>query len=68
MAEEISDEVGRDFARFGKARGSWEWNIEQLLYLVDDCDWRQQNIDALCFTFGLSDSERSHYFGSIDGA
>lgn len=68
MAEEISDEVERDFARFGKARGSWEWSIEQLLYLVDDCDWRQQNIDALCFAFGLSDSERSHYFGSIDGA
>ena len=68
MAEEISDEVERDFARYGKDSGSWEWNIEQLLYLVDDCDWRQQNIDALCFTFGLSDSERSHYFGSIDGA
>ena len=68
MTEELSAEVDRDFARYGKDRGSWEWSLEQLLYLVDDCDWRQQNIDALCFVFGLSSSERSHYFGSIDGA
>lgn len=68
MTEEFSAEVDRDFARYGKDRSSWEWSLEQLLYLVDDCDWRQQNIDALCFVFGLSSSERSHYFGSIDGA
>ena len=68
MTEELSAEVDRDFARYGKDRSSWEWGLEQLLYLVDDCDWRQQNIDALCFVFGLSGSERSHYFGSIDGA
>ena len=68
MTEELSAEVDRDFSRYGKDRGSWEWSLEQLLYLVDDCDWRQQNIDALCFIFGLSGSERSHYFGSIDGA
>ena len=68
MAEELSAEVDRDFARYGKDRRSWEWSLEQLLYLVDDCDWRQQNIDALCFVFDLSSSERSHYFGSIDGA
>ncbi len=68
MAEELSAEVDRDFARYGSDSSSWEWNIEQLLYLVDDCDWCQQNIDALCFVFGLSSSERSHYFGSIDGA
>lgn len=68
MTEELSAEVDRDFARYGKDRRSWEWSIEQLLYLVDDCDWRQQNIDALCFVFDLSSSERSHYFGSIDGA
>ena len=68
MAEEISGEVDRDLARYGKTRSRWEWNIEQLLYLVDDRDWCQQNIDALCFAFDLSDSERSHYFGSIDGA
>lgn len=68
MTEEFSAEVDRDFARYGKDRSSWEWSLEQLLYLVDDCDWRQQNIDALCFIFGLSGSERSHYFGSIDGA
>lgn len=68
MTEELSAEVDRDFSRYGKDRGSWEWGLEQLLYLVDDCDWRQQNIDALCFIFGLSGSERSHYFGSIDGA
>ncbi len=68
MTEELSAEVDRDFARYGKDRSSWEWSLEQLLYLVDDCDWRQQNIDALCFVFGLSSSERSHYFGSIDGA
>ena len=68
MTEELSAEVDRDFARYGKDRRSWEWSIEQLLYLVDDCDWCQQNIDALCFAFDLSSSERSHYFGSIDGA
>lgn len=68
MTEELSAEVDRDFARYGKDRRSWDWSIEQLLYLVDDCDWRQQNIDALCFVFDLSSSERSHYFGSIDGA
>jgi len=68
MTEELSAEVDRDFARYGKDRRSWEWSIEQLLYYVDDCDWRQQNIDALCFVFDLSSSERSHYFGSIDGA
>ena len=68
MTEELSAEVDRDFSRYGKDRSSWEWSLEQLLYLVDDCDWRQQNIDALCFIFGLSGSERSHYFGSIDGA
>lgn len=68
MTEELSAEVDRDFSRYGKDRGSWEWSLEQLLYLVDDCDWRQQNIDALCFIFGLSGSERSRYFGSIDGA
>ena len=68
MTAEFSAEVDRDFARYGKDRSSWEWSLEQLLYLVDDCDWRQQNIDALCFVFGLSSSERSHYFGSIDGA
>ena len=67
MTEEFSAEVDRDFARYGKDRSSWEWSLEQLLYLVDDCDWRQQNIDALCCSFGLSGSERSQYFGSIDG-
>ena len=67
MAEEISGEVERDFSRYGKSRGDWEWNIKQLIQLVGDGDWRQQNIDAICFTFELSDSERSHYFGSIDG-
>ena len=67
MVDKLSGEVERDFARYGKSSGSWKWSIEQLLYLVDDCDWRQQNIDALCFTFGLSSDERSYYFGSIDG-
>ena len=64
---DFSGEVERDFSRYGKSRGDWEWNIKQLIQLVGDGDWRQQNIDAICFTFELSDSERSHYFGSIDG-
>ena len=68
LAGEISGEVERDFARYGKSRSDWEWNIEQLIELVGDGDWRQQNIDAICSAFALSDSERSQYFGSIDGA
>ena len=68
LAGEISGEVERDFARYGKSRSDWEWNIEQLIELVGDGDWRQQNIDAICTAFLLSDSERSQYFGSIDGA
>ena len=68
MAEELSPEADRNFARYGKDHRSWEWNIEYLRSLISDYDWRQQNIDALCFAFDLSSSERSHYFGSIDGA
>ena len=68
LAVEIADEVERDFSRYGKGRQNWEWNIEQLIQLIDDGDWRQQNIDAICSAFSLSGSERSQYFGSIDGA
>ena len=68
MAEELSPEADRNFARYGKDHRSWEWNIEYLLSLIGDYDWRQQNIEALCSIFDLSSSERSHYFGSIDGA
>ena len=68
LAGEIADEVERDFSRYGKGRQNWEWNIEQLIQLIDDGDWRQQNIDAICSAFSLSGSERSQYFGSIDGA
>ena len=68
MAEELSPEADRNFARYGKDHRSWEWNIEYLRSLISDYDWRQQNIDALCSVFDLSSSERSHYFGSIDGA
>ncbi len=68
MAEELSPEADRNFARYGKDHRSWEWNIEYLRSLISDYDWRQQNINALCSVFDLSSSERSHYFGSIDGA
>lgn len=68
MAEELSPEADRNFARYGKDHRGWEWNIEYLRSLISDYDWRQQNIDALCSVFDLSSSERSHYFGSIDGA
>ena len=66
MAEEIRPELARDLARFGRDLSGWEWNLRQLRELIAQGDWRQQNVDALCRSFELSDAERARYFGDID--
>ena len=66
MAEEITPEAERDFARFGRDPRSWEKNLTNFRADLVNTDWCQTNIDALCKAFHLSAEERAAYFGVID--
>ena len=67
MAGEIAPEVARDHERYGRSVEEWKWNLEYIRELVEDGNWRQCNIDAICDVFELSAGEREAYFGDIDG-
>ena len=67
MAGEIAPEVARDHERYGRTVEEWKWNLEYIRELVEDGNWRQCNIDAICDVFELSAGEREAYFGDIDG-
>lgn len=63
----IADEVERDYSRYGMSYSSWEWNLQYIRDIVNNWNWRQLNIDALCNYFNVSSAERAEYFGEIDG-
>ncbi|MBQ1235902.1 MAG: CotH kinase family protein, partial [Oscillospiraceae bacterium] len=63
----IAKEVVRDYGRFTQGIEEWQWDLERLRELFSEGDWQQLCIDALCTVFELSDAEREHYFGEIDG-
>jgi len=63
----IAPEVERDYARFGKTLEQWEWSKQRIRNLINNKNWRQYNIDALCRFFSVNAEERAEYFGEIDG-
>ncbi len=67
LASEIAPEMARDRARIGWDKKSWEQSVQELRDLIQQGNWRQKNIDALCEVFDLSKAERAKYFGGIDG-
>lgn len=66
MAEELRPEVKRDYVRIGSDPDSWERSIADLRSMIEDKDWGQANIDALCRAFELDAAERAKYFGAVD--
>ena len=66
MADEIRDEVARDFKRYYREPASWERALDELRSMVLDRDWRQANIEGLSQSFGLDREARAKYFGDID--
>ena len=67
LCAEIRPELQRDYARFGKDLSQWDRAIRFLRETVSVSDWRQANIEGLCQSFELTQAEREHYFGDIDG-
>ena len=63
----IAPEVARDYARFDKTLEQWEWGLQTIRNLINNRNWRQYNIDALCRFFNVRGEERAEYFGEIDG-
>lgn len=63
----IAKEVVRDYGRFTQGLEEWQWDLNNLRELIDEGDWQQKCIDALCEVFELSADEREHYFGDMDG-
>lgn len=57
----------REFVNYTRTVDDWHRDVEHIRSLVRDGNWRQCNIDAACEVFELSEAERSHYFGAIDG-
>lgn len=66
MAEEIQPEIERDYARVGNSAKSWENAMDELRSMIRDKDWRQLNIDGICWSFDLDDEARAKYFGDMD--
>ena len=66
MAEEIRPEIERDYARIGHSAVSWENAMDELRSMIRDKDWRQLNIDGICWSFDLDDEAREKYFGDMD--
>ena len=67
LVAEIGPEVPRDYGRFSMDAKDWTWDVDQMRDLIVRKNWRQLNIEALSTVFDLSDAERAHYFGEIDG-
>ena len=67
LSADIAPEVARDYARYTMDISQWEWYLDQLRDNITGYNWRQSCIEALCQCFELSDEQRAHYFGEIDG-
>ena len=66
MVAELEPEVSRDAEKYGRTYRTWQWNLEHLVSLITDGGWHQGALDSVCRVFGLTDAERTQYFGAID--
>ena len=59
----VAPEVERDYARFNRAVGTWQYETEYLRDAILSGDWRQHAVDAISSYFMLTEAEKTACFG-----